>query len=124
MPTSLKRTTFIFLVLFNLILTYVPMPVSSLPIVVFHDRISHASNSSYIDHQLVFDVSFTFGTSRDRATIKVFDLKLTSFPVLFIALAVTFLWIVARMTVERFILYVNREPSQSRVLSLPPTKSL
>ena len=119
MLPSLKRTTFFFMVFLTLILTYVPMPVSSLPIVVFHDRISNASNSSYIDNQLVFDVSFAFGTSRDRTTTdKVFDLRLTSFPVLFIALAITFIWIAARMTVERFIMCVNREPSVS--CPLPP----
>jgi hypothetical protein len=64
MLPSLKRTTFIFVVVLTLIFTYVPAPVSSLPIVVFQGqgRNSHASNSSYIDGKLVFDVSFAFGT--------------------------------------------------------------
>ena len=71
------RATFVFVVLLTLILTY-PMPVSSLPIVALKDRISHASNSSYADDQLVFDVSFTLGMPRNCAsTDKVFDL--TSF---------------------------------------------
>jgi hypothetical protein len=68
MLPSLKRTTFIFLVLLALILTYVPMPVSSRPLAILHDRNSHTSNPSYIDDQLVFDVSIAFGTPRDRAT--------------------------------------------------------
>jgi len=115
----LKRTTFVFVVLLTLILTYFPKPVSSLPIAIFYSRISHASNSSYIDYQLVFDLSFAFGTPRDRATTDiVFDL--TSFPVLLIALAITCIWIAARMTIDRFISSVNREFSQSRILPLSP----
>jgi len=64
MSLSLKRTTFIFVVVLTLILTYVPAPVSSLPIVIFQGQgwNSHASNSSRIDDKLVFDVSFGFGT--------------------------------------------------------------
>ena len=78
MLPSRYRATFAFLVLLTLILTYLPMPVSSLPIVTFQDRNSHASNSSYINDQLVFDVSFAFGKPRNCATTdKVFDL--TSF---------------------------------------------
>jgi len=88
MLPSLKRTTFIFLVLLALILTYVPMPVSSRPLAILHDRNSHTSNPSYIDDQLVFDVSIAF--------------------VLFIALAITCIWITARMTIDRFISCVNR----------------
>lgn len=73
------------MVLLTFILTYLPMHVTSLPIVVFQDRNSHAS--SYIDDQLVFDVSFAF--------------------VLFIVLLITFIWITARMTTNRLILLVN-----------------
>jgi hypothetical protein len=80
MLPSRYRTTFLFVVLLTLTLTYLPMLVSSFPIVAFQDLSSHASksNSSYIDDQVVFDVSPTFGTPRNCATTdKVFDL--TSF---------------------------------------------
>jgi len=76
------------MVLLTLILTYLPMPVSSLPIVIFQDRNIHASNSSYVDDKLVFDVSFTFA--------------------LLIALLITYVWITARMNVDLFISWVNR----------------
>ena len=62
MLPSLYHTTFSFLVTLILILTYVPTLVSSLPIAVFQYQNSHASDSSYIDYKLVFDVSFALGT--------------------------------------------------------------
>ena len=63
MRHSLKHTTFIFMVLLTLILSYVPKPVSSSPIVVLQDH-SHAYNTFHVDNKLAFDVSFAFGTPK------------------------------------------------------------
>ncbi len=73
MLSSLYRTTAFFLITLILILTYLPMRVSSFPIVVFQDRSTYIPNSSYLDDKLVFDVSFFLGTPKRLAiTVKVF----------------------------------------------------
>jgi hypothetical protein len=115
MLPSLYRTIAFFLITLTFILTYLPMPVSSLPIVIFEDRTSY--------DKLVFDVSFFLGTSKRLAiTVEVF--YLTFFLVLLLALTITWAWITCRMTVDLFILWVNRKPSRLHVLFLFPMSFL
>jgi len=85
---SLYPTAVPFGVLLILILTYVPMSVSSLPIAIFQNRNSLPANSSHTDDKLVFDVAFAL--------------------VLFVALAMTYLLIASRMTIDRFFILINR----------------
>lgn len=90
MRLTLKRTTFAALAFLIFILTYLPIPVSSLPFSVFQleDRNSNATKSSFSEDKLVFDVSFGF--------------------VILIALLITYVWITARINVIRFIHWVNQ----------------
>ncbi len=116
MLPSRCRTAFVFLVTLTVILSYLPMPVSSLPIMAFQDRESYTSSSSYNDDKLVFDVSFGLGTPSQIVPPQLKRFCLTFFPVLLVTLSATCAWIACRMTIVLFITWVNREPSQPHLL--------